>query len=146
VPTPALDGEVAAVEKAARAGVLAAMLKLDGRVRHLIVAPDAIVPRLRLMFMGVDFDLTLAITAMPALAPQTLACAGWSTRPTPPEFSAAALRFDVESFRSINGVRNTHAILRAVPSASGARLRPCAHALCAVSVDVSPAAVAEAPC
>ena len=29
-------------------------------MRHLIVAPDAYVPRIKMMFMGVDFDLTLA--------------------------------------------------------------------------------------
>ena len=59
---------------------------------------------------------------LPQLAAQSVASPGWATRPAPIEFAAAALRTDLESFRSINGVRNSHTVLRAVPSEAGYRM------------------------
>ena len=107
-------------QKAAKEGVLAAILTRDDRVKHVMCARDAFVPCLRLEFMGVDIDLTLATLELEALPPQQVSQPFWALRPPPQEFlEAAALPPKdafIESYRSMNGVLTTHAILRAVPS------------------------------
>ena len=105
--------------QAARAGVLAAMLMIDPRVKNLISAPDAYVPCLRLEFQGLDVDLTLACLDIPVLPPQQPG-KFWALQPPLPQLTAPAalppVRKKIESFRSMNGVLTTHAILHAVPS------------------------------
>jgi poly(A) polymerase len=108
------------ISSAVKQGVLAAILMRDERVKHVMAAPDAFVPCLRLEFMGVDVDLTLASLEMEALPPQQVDQPFWALRPPPQPFiteTALPPRVaSIESFRSMNGVRTTHSILRAVPS------------------------------
>jgi hypothetical protein len=108
------------VTSAAKQGVLAAILMRDERVKHVMAAPDAFVPCLRLEFMGVDVDLTFASLELEALPPQQVSQPYWALRLPPQNFiteSSLPPRLAyIESYRSMNGVRTTHAILRAVPS------------------------------
>ena len=108
------------VASAAKQGVLAAILMRDERVKHVMAAPDAFVPCLRLEFMGVDVDLTFASLRLDALPPQNVSEPYWALRPPPQKFmietSLPPRLAYIESYRSMNGVRTTHAILRAVPS------------------------------
>ena len=108
------------VASAAKKGVLAAILMRDERVKHVMAAPDAFVPCLRLEFMGVDVDLTFASLRLEALPPQQVSEPYWALRPPPQNFmietSLPPRLAHIESYRSMNGVRTTHAILRAVPS------------------------------
>ena len=95
------------------------MLMIDPRVKNLISAPDAYVPCLRLEFQGLDVDLTLACLDIPVLPPQQPG-KFWALQPPLPQLTAPAalppVRKKIESFRSMNGVLTTHAILHAVPS------------------------------